>query len=440
MDAPLPPQAQRWYTSRRFLLGALLVLAVVVLVEGYLAISVRHNDFLWHRDFGIDFLAGAPYGNGHDHYALGRGLLNALIAWMPYRASRGLCYVLASVGLAVVLHGWNRLAARTNLQSVPRLGLASAILTLLLLGPYLVRDLDECGLQLFLLFFLSVALFALTAGRQVQCGLWLGLAVVYKLTPALFLPYLLWKRQFRAAGSMMVCTIVLSLAPALYLGWDTTVACHRHWLEFAARCMRLDDPSENGVEPPRHQNQSLPFAIARYCQTHQAGHPLALDHPGFVQFGNLDGPTAKRVVQAILLALAALLAWRFRKTASRQLSDGGPIELASEWAAVLVLCALLSPLCWLQHLILVLPCAFLCIRAWLTGQSQRWQGVVLSLIAVVTLLIHGDILGRRLFYVCMSYKPHTVAALMLMAMVLTLPARRRAAAQQKVSTPFPRAA
>jgi hypothetical protein len=442
MNTLSPASAERWYTSRRFILGAFVVLAIVVLVEGYLAIFVRDNDFLWHREFGIDFLAGEPYCNGHDHYALGRGMLDALTAWMPYCASRALCYVLALVGLAAVLYGWNRLARASlaNSESAPRRGPAAVVLALLLLTPYLIRDLDECGLQLILLFFLSMALFALRAGRPIQSGWWLGLAVVYKLTPALFLPYLVWKRQFRAAASMLACTILFSLAPALYLGWETTLASHRHWLEFTVRCMRLDDPSENGVEPPKHQNQSLPFAIARYCQTHPSGHPLALDHPGFVQFGNLDGPTAKRVVQGSLLVLAALLAWRFHKNASQRIETGDSIELGREWAAVCVLCALLSPLCWLQHLVLVVPSAFLCIRAQLQGTGPRWHGLVLGLVAVSTLLIHGDILGRPLFYVAMSYKPHTAAALLLMTMVLSLPARRCMSAQQTGPSPLARAA
>jgi hypothetical protein len=443
MDTSIRSLSARWFTSRPFLRAALIGLAVAVLVEGYLAIVVRENDFLWHWGFGLDFLAGDPYGNGHDHYALARGMLNALTAWMPYRVCRSLYYVLALGGLAAVLYGWNRLANRGG-NPVPRLGLATAVLSVLLLGPYLIRDLDECGLQLILLFFLSTALFALTAGRPIRSGFWLALAVHYKLTPALFLPYLLWKRQFRAAGSMIIFTVLLSLAPALYLGWDKTLGCHRHWLAFTARGLRQDDPSETGVEPPRHRNQSLPLAIARCCQTYPAGHPLALDHPGFVQFGNLDGPAAKRVVQGSLLALAALLAWRFRKTWSLQAQPGhapdGPTELAKEWAAVLVLCALLSPLCWLQHLVLVLPCVFLCIQTAVTGQRPRWHGVALGLVAVITLLVHGDILGRQLFEVVMSYKPHTMTTLLLMTMVLTLPATRHATVRQFAATSLPRAA
>src|SRR5262249_14206187 len=110
MNTPSSLSAVRWYTSRPFILGAIVVFAIVVVVEGYLAIFGRDNDFLWHREFGIDFLAGQPYGDGYDHYALGRGMLDALTAWMPYLASRALCYVFALTGLAAVLYGWNRLA------------------------------------------------------------------------------------------------------------------------------------------------------------------------------------------------------------------------------------------------------------------------------------------------------------------------------------------
>src|SRR5262249_28466914 len=150
-----------------------------------------------------------------------------------------------------------------------------------------------------------------------------------------------------------------NLAPVLYLGWDTTLDCHRNWLEFSHRCMTIADPSLNPLEPPRHLNQGLAHAVARYVQNYPPGHPLALNHLWFVQFGNLEPHLAKRAVQAVLLLLAGVLAWRFRRPLRTEPDTG---DLAHEWAAVTLLCALLSPLCWLQHLVLIIPCVFLWCR------------------------------------------------------------------------------
>lgn len=419
-DMEPPPLAkQPWYTTRAFQTWALLGMVGALAVTGYLAIFVRHNDFLYHRRFGEEFLAGHPYERGCIHYLASRGMLNALTAFLPYRLDRALHLLAAIAALVMTLAWWNDLAGlRQPLGR--RLAVAAALFSLSLAGAYVQRDLDECGLQLFLLFFVTAAARALSLGQSLRCGAWLGLAVAYKITPLLFFPYLLWKRAWRAAAWMAVFTVLWNLAPALYLGWDTTLACHRQWFAFMARNLAIQDPAQNGVESPHHVNQSLPLAIARALQTYPPGHPLAIAHPWFLQFGNLDAQAAKRGVQCVLLLIAALLAWRFR--ASWRAGDW-----TAEWATVTALCALLSPLCWLQHLVLILPCIFLGWRARLAGAAlPRWQPAVMVLFALIALLVHRELMTRDLYEVMVSYKLHTLAALLAILIVLTLPQRRLA--------------
>jgi hypothetical protein len=201
------------------------------------------------------------------------------------------------------------------------------------------------------------------------------------------------------------------------LGWDATIASHRQWAEFAVQCLSNKEPSETGVEAPRHLNQSLPFAIARFCQTHPVGHPLGLADPAFVQTGDLDGPTTKHVIQVVLIVVAALLAWRFRRPWR---AGATPADLGNEWAAATIMCALLSPLCWTQHLVLILPALFLCLHATTARQSSSWHLAGLAVVVPLLLLVHGDILGDRFYTLALAYKLHTFAALLLLAMVLTL--------------------
>jgi hypothetical protein len=422
MESSRKLQQQPWYTARRFLVAASLLLVVALAVEGYFAICRRDNDFLVHRGFGQAFLAGDPLKAGQFHYLLSRGMINALTAWLPYRADRALHFGTAVVALALSLAWWNQLANRSRPISIP-VAAAVAVFTLGLAGAYVLRDLEDCGLQLWLLFYLTAAVHALSLGHSLRCGFWLGLAAAYKVTPLIFLPYLLWKRQWSAAGWMAAFTILFNLAPALYLGWDATVRCHQGWLDFTTRCMACPDPSQNPLEPPRHLNQGLPVAIARFLQTYPPGHPLAMDHPGFVQFGNLDAQMAKRGVQGINLLLGLILAWRFRR---QFLMAGQGSDLACEWAAVTLLCAILSPLCWLQHLALILPCVFLWTRAWLAGEAlPRWHRIVVPLFALIVLAVHREFMPREWYELLVSYKLHALAALLAIVLVLTLPQDER---------------
>ncbi len=405
-----------WYTTRRFRVIALYVLVALTVGEGVVAICLKDNDFLWHRNLGKAFSAGKPYANGGQHYLPARTMFNAATAWLPYRADRTLVYALALGALAWTMRKWRGLAGGRQ-PLADSLAFATAVLTLVVCGAYLQRDLDDCGLQILLLFLLTAALASLHAGKRMWCGWWLALATAYKLTPFLFLPYLCYKRQWRAAAWMAVFLGVLCLAPALWLGWETNWQAHKQWWEETRTALSLTDPSENGIEPPNPRNQSLTLALARLVQTYPPGHPLYLDNPFFLQLGDLDPATAKRIIQGILLALAAILAWRFRAKAPQ---DSG--SLLHEWAIVMLLAAILSPMCWLQHLVLVLPAVYLVARANFEGvRLSRAQRVVFWIAAAIMIFAgQRDLLGQQLFLLAMSYKVHTWAVLTVLALVLTL--------------------
>src|SRR5205823_9373555 len=70
---------------------------------------------------------------------------------------------------------------------------AKALTVLLSLRPIL-GDLSHGNVNLFILFLVVAALYAFHRGRDWTAGLALALAIACKITPALFVPYFLWKR------------------------------------------------------------------------------------------------------------------------------------------------------------------------------------------------------------------------------------------------------
>ena len=101
----------------------------------------------------------------------------------------------------------------------PEIDFAAAALAFLLFAPWVVRDFDECGLQILLLFFLSMAARSLFRGAQTQTGAWPGLAATFKLTPILLVPLLIWKRRFVEAGAVICFVVIFNvLLPSLIWG------------------------------------------------------------------------------------------------------------------------------------------------------------------------------------------------------------------------------
>jgi hypothetical protein len=411
-----PTQALSPRTARLLALG-MCALVPLVAVEFFLCVFRYDNDFLWHRLLGISFLQDQLYDAFGHHYLPARAMIDAATAWMPYRLDRAIWLLATCAGLAWCVGFWSHFGKRP----VPAWGIP-ALLALAVTGSYIHRDLVECGLQLFLLGLLSVALWGLLRGKSSLCGLSLGLAVVYKVTPLVFLPFLLWKRQWRAAGWMAGATVFFCLLPSVVVGWQRNIELHEKWLDFAGHLMAQDDPAENGIEPATLHNQSLPVMLARLVQDFPPGHPMYIGRGPIARWARFDPLPAKRFMQGALLVMALGLAWRFRRPIS--VADGGE-AIAGQWSAMCILTALLSPMCWLQHLVLVIPTALLFAQYAAAGRARRWQWYVAGAATALMLLVHKDLLGVTLCDLLSSYQPHTVASVLLVALALGTPLPNR---------------
>ncbi|MGW3355178.1 glycosyltransferase 87 family protein [Streptomyces bungoensis] len=263
---------------------------------------------------------GTPYGFTYPPFA-------ALVL-LPLAPMTRTCAIAASLAanlaaLAVVLrilagpgrrrHSWYRwslalcgLALFEPLRDTVSFGQVNLVLLALVLG--------DCRL--------------LATGRDRRAGVGIGLAAAVKLTPALFIGLLLLARRWRAAA---VATGVAVGATGL-AAWADPGASRFYWtraLWDTGRVGRLDYVS----------NQSLQGVLAR--------------------LGEPD-----RALWAAL-ALPVLCAWAVRTRRA---------VAAGDWTAAFALtgaaACLVSPVTWVHHLVWLLPCFAVLVRAgrrWLAG-------------------------------------------------------------------------
>src|SRR4029453_216477 len=165
----------------------------------------RSGDFDISREFGRRLLAGEPLYDGGLHYPYlpSAALYFAPLALLPPWLGLILRYALALICLGVVLRVLHAMLRTRATTPVPSRLMVSG-LTLVLASHYILRDLDDGGPHLILLAMLVVGIFCAGRGGAVAGGAWLGLAAALKAPNALFLPFLLWKRQWRLAAAMTV--------------------------------------------------------------------------------------------------------------------------------------------------------------------------------------------------------------------------------------------
>ncbi|MEU4691047.1 glycosyltransferase 87 family protein [Actinoplanes sp. NPDC023714] len=302
-------------------LASITVGAIVLtgLRNEYFDSKVYHGAIqYWFRDGGMvyDFLRpGTPYGFTYPPFA---GLVMSPMAYLPILLV-AIVASLATIATTALIVWWLARPILDRLGWNDRIGWAIAICLGLLFEP--VRETITFGQVNTLLLALVTAdmLFGVARGRK-WAGVGIGIAVAIKLTPGVFILYLLVTRRWRALltsiGSAAGATL---LAGALFPDesrefwtsalWDTNRVGLLHY---------LSNQSERGM-------------LAR----------LPLD------------VVESKIWLACVLVTLAVWAWRVGRA---------PSDVVGGLALTGVLGCLISPVTWIHHCVWLIPALIRCVE------------------------------------------------------------------------------
>ncbi len=308
-------------------------------------------------DFVHFYEAAKAMVRGEDVYASGRGgyIYPPLLAFL-YTPFALLPQNPAAVALlvcnTVLLLGSVFLAAREFARrfDVPADGwktAAVALIAVFLVADKLKGELQMWQTNLLMLFLFTVAL-RLLDHRPALAGMALGLAFNIKYMPIVFLPYLLLRRRWTAAGAFAASAAGFALLPAVLTGWDVNLHYQAVAYSGLFRLMGVPvgaAPAANIDGITAEFSVSIPSGIARLA--------------------GAGGSAAIALAAAGILALAAAAgaAWMYRRNGVAFLyrpdgprADSRPIGaiVGLEWAALVTAVLVFSPQTNTRHLSLLL--------------------------------------------------------------------------------------
>ncbi|MBB5828047.1 glycosyltransferase family 87 protein [Micromonospora carbonacea] len=300
------------------------VVGLALAVTAFLSVAaVRHGFFdlkvyygalhFWVHDGGeiYDFLKpGTQYGFTYPPFA---ALVMLPMALLPWPAAIAVS-VAASVVVSAVLIWWLLAPVARRCGWTGWFALAVALCLAAAFEP--MRETVNFGqVNMLLLFLVAVDLLRLLPAGNRWAGVGIGLATAIKLTPGIFLVYLLvtgrWRAALTAAGTAAGATLV---AAALFPD-----ASREFWTSALWNTGRVG-------ELAFVSNQSLQGVVAR----------LNPEHPSTVAW--------------LALVLATLAAWAWRSRAAARAGDE-----ATGLALTGALMCLVSPVTWVHHLVWLLP-------------------------------------------------------------------------------------
>ena len=244
----------------------------------------------------------------------------------------------------------------------------------------ILGDLHHGNNNLLILFLVVATLYAWRKGYDVLAGLLLALAISYKVTPALFLPYFAYKRSWRTVGATLLgLGIFLLIIPSLIIGPSFNGICLGTWWH------RMMSPFlVKGTGSPQEVNQSMVGVVTRLLTDAKVGtdrYDVHLD----VNLLSLPPRVVGSIIKGLSLGLIGLLAY-FCRTKTDRRDDP---RLFGEFALIVLSMLFLSERSWKHHYVtLIFPYTYLVYRAGMprTPLAPRISGTVRAVLGAALLL------------------------------------------------------
>jgi alpha-1,2-mannosyltransferase len=317
-------------------IGIVVSLALIAIGSVYIA-ETRNRFFdskvyygaivYWFRDGGMvyDWMRpGTPYGFTYPPFA---GLVMSPMSVLPFPAVVALAS-LATVVTTALLVRWfaGPLIKRKGWTTWFALSVAACFA--IAFEP--VRETITFGQVNTLLLTLVAGdmLLGVARGRK-WAGIGIGVATAIKLTPGVFILYLLLTRRWRAAATAIGATFAASMVAAALF-----------------------------------PDQSREFWTSALWDTNRVGSLGNLSNQserGFLARLPID-QAAPRIWIALVLITLAFYAWRIRKA---------PEDVMGGLALTGILGCLISPVTWIHHCVWLIPALVRCVDAGLTGPNRR---------------------------------------------------------------------
>lgn len=252
------------------------------------------------------------------------------------------------------------------------------VLAMLLVLRPVQGDLMHGNVNLFILFLVVGSLYAYCRGRDILAGIALALAIACKVTPALFLPYFIWKKGWQVlAGCAMGLVLFLWVVPGFLMGWQDNQEGLASWFNNMIVPFVI-----KGEVTPEHHNQSLPGVAVR----------LLSESPSFTtfidqvytpleyhNFASMNPKVIRWGIKGCMGVFALLIVWSCRTPGTERTNW----RLWAEFSLIVLGMLLFSERTWKHHcVVLLLPFA---VAAYVL--SSRWQDTFLRNYLIGTLVL-----------------------------------------------------
>jgi hypothetical protein len=392
--------------NRKWIIGLVMALVFVVLLAQYLdRVPKRHYcDFQVYYHTALKFLARediyfrdtmavTPF-----KYSPFFAFCFAPFGFMPIKVAASLFFTINFI-LTFILFYLASVVTESRIRLMALSGKMLGVfygLGILFLLRFVFLVWDSGQVTILMCVLLLAGLGYLSKGKNVPAGVFLAAGILIKCTPAIFLPYLLVRRQFKAVAWTMLFIVIWLLIPALAVGVHKEIAYLFSWIP---SMMETSLDKWSYMVP---KNQSLISMAIRFFSN--CGFGINVGHLTFEQ-GKFLG-----YALAAFLYLLALIP-PFRK----------PRDQEIDYALLFSFLPLFNPNGWeINFVALAVPCMLLIGYLIEVKWKDFFVVACMGVGFIATSLMARDIVGNDMHNLGGLYSNVTIGTLLLVVALLKL--------------------
>ncbi len=285
--------------------------------------------------------------------------------------------------VAIFASAWGVLSRAGPLPDWVRLA------TIIVAFRFVHSDLRHGNVNLFIAALVTGAAWLFVTNRRFAAGAAVGLAACVKVTPALWLAYLAYKREWRGlVGAAIAIVFALEVIPGAVVGWSLNHELLQAWFSHCIRSF-----AEEGRIDSVGMNQSLTAVTNRMF----GWSGLSADEHRVVLVQLADS-TIRWIQRGAAILLLAVAGWSCRGLLGQK---GSALVFAVEWSLIAPVTLALSGYTWTGHFcLLVLPLTtlftFLASSRSDGPAVARWVALAGTVAACTIFVFATDVLTSRI--------------------------------------------
>ena len=222
----------------------------------------------------------------------------------------------------------------------------AVLVPLIIILRYLIANLSYIQINVFMLFFATFSIYLFSKSKDTLAALVLAFSISIKIYTIFLLFYFIIKREYKIAAYTILFCILFGMVPFLVFGVERATEYYSSWYNII-----LSPFASVG-----HKNQSF-LSMMRSILIHESpglgGMPL--NKAIYLNLFNLTIEQVKIVSYAVVAIAGSFVLYIFR----RKLDKRNSLKSFIEYAFILNIIPLLSPLAWKAYFIFLFPSYFL---------------------------------------------------------------------------------